>query len=188
MALLLDDQLDEARFRAFGDGLKLRGIDLAELLEDVVNAGRQIGQQHMLSVSASVLPIRIQVDPDRLGQALRNLLDNAVKYTPPGTEVVLSARQLENGVEIDVADQGPGLREEELPFLFERWFRGRSAAGQPGTGLGLALVRDLMRQMGGSVTLSIGPGGIGCIARLWLPSQASESAQDQQSVSGALKL
>lgn len=188
MALLLDDQLDEVRFRAFGDGLKLRDIDLGELLEDVANAGRQIGHQHLLSVSVPGLSSLVQVDPDRLGQALRNLLDNAVKYTPPGTEIVLSARQLENGFEIDVTDQGPGPREEELPFLFDRWFRGRGAVGQPGTGLGLALVRDLMRQMGGSVTLATGPGGIGCIARLWLPSQGSESAQDQQSVSGALKL
>ena len=95
-------------------------------------------------------------DPDLLSRAVENLVSNAIKYSPPGTEVVVSATSGEPAVSIAVADQGYGIPEADLGRIFEKFFRVPRAqdAGVPGTGLGLALVREIAELHGGSVTVA----------------------------------
>ncbi|HMT20545.1 MAG TPA: ATP-binding protein, partial [Promineifilum sp.] len=84
------------------------------------------------------------VDPDRLDQALSNLVANALRYTPAGGSVTLSAEQAAGGVELTVADTGAGIEAADLPFIFDRFWRGDRARGRGGSGLGLPIARRLI--------------------------------------------
>jgi two-component system, OmpR family, sensor histidine kinase MprB len=102
--------------------------------------------------------------PARLERAVGNLIDNAVKYSPPGEPVEIAL----HGTQLTVRDHGPGISEEDLPHIFDRFYRGAEARGRPGSGLGLAIVRLLAAQQGGSIAAESAPGG-GTLMRLRLP-------------------
>jgi two-component system sensor histidine kinase MprB len=93
-----------------------------------------------------------------------NLLDNAVKYSPPGEPVEIEL----HGGELTVRDHGPGISAEDLAYVFDRFYRGAEARGRPGSGLGLAIVRQVLSQHGGSVAAERAPGG-GTLMRVRLP-------------------
>jgi PAS domain S-box-containing protein len=109
-------------------------------------------------------------DADLLSRAISNLVSNAVKYSPPKTEVVISARNAANGVAIEVADHGYGIPEDSLNRIFEKFYRVPRVqdVDVPGTGLGLALVREIAELHGGSVAAQSSV-GIGSTFTLWLP-------------------
>ena len=94
----------------------------------------------------------VRHDPKRLAQVLENLIANARKYAP-GSPVEVSGARVEDGYRIEVRDHGPGMPPEDLPFAFERFYRGGNAGGAPGAGLGLFIVRYLVGQMGGTARL-----------------------------------
>ncbi|HEX7464958.1 MAG TPA: ATP-binding protein [Actinomycetota bacterium] len=93
------------------------------------------------------------VDPERVHQVLFNLLDNAVRFTPPGGEVVVSAHRVDGTCEVSVADTGPGIAPEHLPRLFERFYRVDPARSlkDGGTGIGLAIARSVVEAHGGRI-------------------------------------
>jgi len=95
--------------------------------------------------------IVIQADPILLQRALGNLLENAIKYSPPKRKVVLTVQIIENGVEFSVKDQGPGIAPQDQPHLFELLYRGKSAGAETGLGLGLAIVKRIIDAHGGRV-------------------------------------
>jgi signal transduction histidine kinase len=122
-----------------------------------------------LKVEASDELPRILVDPSRLGQALHNLLDNALAYTPTGGQITLAARQANpHQVLLSVRDTGPGIPPEYLPHVFERFFRVPGQSTPRGTGLGLAIVREIVAAMGGAVSCESSPGQ-GAAFHLLLP-------------------
>ena len=101
--------------------------------------------------------------PATIERALANLLDNAAKWSPPGSEVEVAVR----GGEVSVRDHGPGIEDEDLPYVFDRFYRASSARGLPGSGLGLAIVRQVAEAHGGQVVAERAEGG-GTIMRLRL--------------------
>jgi two-component system phosphate regulon sensor histidine kinase PhoR len=110
--------------------------------------------------------LAVKADPRALEQVLVNLLDNAVKYTPPGGRVTLAAARSPEGVVLTVADTGPGVERRHLARVFERFYRadaGRSRE-QGGTGIGLAIVKHLVQAQGGEVGVESGAGG----SRFWV--------------------
>jgi two-component system, OmpR family, sensor kinase len=110
------------------------------------------------------------IDADRIGQAVDNLIDNALRFAPPGSQVTVTARQAEPGLVIDVADAGPGFPPDFLPRAFERFTRpdtGR-ARSDGGAGLGLAIVAAIAAAHGGSATARNGPDG-GAVVTIALP-------------------
>ena len=107
-------------------------------------------------------------DPRWTGEALGNVVNNAVKYTPPGGRVSVSAQLLDSFCRIDVADTGPGVPESEQAAVFNRFYRGGATRAAEGLGLGLYLAREILARQGGYIRLSSRPGE-GCVFSLYLP-------------------
>ncbi|MEV5506246.1 sensor histidine kinase [Streptomyces orinoci] len=111
----------------------------------------------------------VRAEPAALERALVNLLDNAVKFSPPGGEVEVRLA----GGELTVRDHGPGIPDDELPHVFDRFWRSPSARSLPGSGLGLSIVARTVHRAGGEVTLRPAEGG-GTVASVRLPGAAVE--------------
>lgn len=125
--------------------------------------GRNLAGPAGVCIDVRLSPCLVRGDADLLERAIGNLLDNAVKWTPAGGTVMLTTAD----GEVSVADQGPGIAQEDLPFVFDRFYRSAAARGKPGSGLGLAIVRQAAELHGGSV--SIENAARGAVARLRLP-------------------
>jgi signal transduction histidine kinase len=120
----------------------------------------------------------VRADADRLAQVLDNLLDNAIRYSPPRGEVKLILKREGDRVACQVVDQGAGIPANHLPFIFERFYRVESARERPtsgegvsqvGSGLGLAIVRSLVTAHGGDVSVTSREGK-GTTFSFWLPA------------------
>jgi signal transduction histidine kinase len=103
-------------------------------------------------------PVIVQGDPTRLHQVITNLLSNAVKFTPAGGRVTIELRSDDGWATLTVTDTGPGIDADELPHVFERFWRGRRATGTAGSGIGLAIVADLVAAHGGTTSVERAPG------------------------------
>ncbi len=142
--------------------LERRPLNVGDLLHDAqVNFGPQAADRGVTLVLD--LPERlpqVMADWRRVSQVLGNLLTNALRYTPRGGQVTLSAAAVEGAVEVAVADTGSGIPSADLPYIFERFWRGeksRSRAGG-GSGLGLAIARQLVEMHGGTIRVESAPG------------------------------
>jgi signal transduction histidine kinase len=150
-------------------------LDVAPLLADVAELYGALAEEKGIALTVQA-PARLPAfgDRDLMQQAVVNLVDNAVKFSPPGGAVVLSAASTHGGVEIAVADQGPGIPDADRARAAERFFRGESARNTPGSGLGLALVQAVALLHGGSLRLADAAPGL--VAILSLPGH-EEPAQ-----------
>lgn len=131
------------------------------LLERVAraHAAQATAQDITLKVDPSTTPLpALQVDPERIVQVLGNLIRNALRHTPPGGNVTLSAAQAGNNVQLRVRDTGMGIAPEDLPHIWERLYRADRARSQEGSGLGLAISRSIVEAHGGVVAVQSQPG------------------------------
>ncbi len=140
-------------------------LRLDRVVEESVARARRNSPQ--IRFEADLAPVVVEGVPERLGRAVNNLLDNAARHSPPGgmVEVTVDADGLR------VRDHGTGIAEQDLPYVFDRFFRGESSRGKQGSGLGLAIVRQVAEQHRGSVTAENAPDG-GAVFRLRLPTAA----------------
>ncbi|MFE5738224.1 sensor histidine kinase [Streptomyces celluloflavus] len=145
-----------------GSGAALRVVALHDIVGAALERARLRGPA--LTVTATLDPWYVRAEPAALERAVVNLLDNAVKFSPAGGTVLV---RLAAG-ELTVRDHGPGIPEDELPHVFERFWRSPSARSLPGSGLGLSIVARTAKQAGGGVRLRSAPGG-GTEAVLTLP-------------------
>lgn len=116
---------------------------------------------HLSSEAAeNTRELELSADYDRLDQVLSNLVSNALRFTPPGGKIILRAEKIPSGVRLSVADSGSGIPPQELPFIFDRFWKGdRSRTrGGAGSGLGLAIARQLIRAHGGTIRAESQPG------------------------------
>ncbi|MFH0801263.1 MAG: ATP-binding protein [bacterium] len=157
LSRLVDDLLELSRLRSKKFALQIVWADPAELIKKTVDDLKPQALRYGIE-----LGLRIQgrlsqalLDPDRIRQVLINLMDNAVKFTPAGGKVEVSAREAEGEVIIEVSDTGSGIPREELPFVFERFFRskGKNAYRVPGSGLGLAIVKEIIEAHRGKISV-----------------------------------
>ncbi|MEM6485876.1 MAG: HAMP domain-containing sensor histidine kinase [Pseudomonadota bacterium] len=125
--------------------------DLLDTVQNTIDATSSYARSHdvLLSLSTAIASLPAIVDGDWLEQALMALVDNAIKFSPPETTIVVSLSQEGAEVAISVADQGPGVGDDELPMLTEPFFRGENVSARAGTGLGLAVAHWVMEQHGG---------------------------------------
>ena len=161
---LINDILDLSKVEAGRMVLVPEDFSLVGMVESVRVVGESIaGQQNKhLHLHAEVVPPLdcVTADPGRLRQVLYNLVSNAVKFTPDGGAVTISAHEVENQIHCSVRDTGIGIAPEDQARIFEEFQQVDSAPSRQyaGTGLGLALVRKLVQVMGGEVWLESAPG------------------------------
>ncbi len=169
LANLVADLLVLARADA-GVPLRRQRVELDRTLLEALRDARHLARGQSINV-ARMEPVLVEGDPDRLKQLLLILLDNALKYTPSGGEVTLALRRQEGRAVVTVQDTGVGIAAEDLPHVFERFYRADPARGRDpgGTGLGLPIARSIAKQHGGDVALA-SQVGQGTTATVWLPA------------------
>jgi signal transduction histidine kinase len=174
---LLDDLLEDARFQDGRLHLSLEFADLRQLVGQGAGEARAgLTAKHRLDVSLPEQPLVAQVDPGRVRTILRNLLDNAVKYSPAGGSISCRLDAAGDQAVITVADDGIGIAPADAERIFRRFGRARPAAGAaiPGVGLGLYICRTLARLHGGDIKVRAKPeGGSAFLVSLPLRRQAA---------------
>jgi len=154
---LATDLLDLSRLDAGSLDLTAESVDLVALADSVAKEFVPALDAHgsKLAVELGTGRVEAVCDPDRVAQIMRILLDNALRHTPPGTDVEISAGREDGHVRIAVADAGPGLEDATRRHAFDRFF---TADGASGSGLGLAIAKELAERMDGGITLTSRPG------------------------------
>jgi signal transduction histidine kinase len=136
--------------------LDLKPVDAGEVIRERVAAMAPLAwQPGRVQVTAEITAgaPKALADRMRLEQSLTNLIYNAVRFTRPGGVVIVAISPEKDGVRIDVRDSGEGIAPKDLPYIWDRFYQGKSAMKGPGTGLGLALVKEFAGAMGGSVAV-----------------------------------
>lgn len=158
---LVEDLMLLSRIEAREFSLRPEPVDLAGHLAGVLDGFRQrAGDARVRLVSEVEAVGMVDIDPDRIAQVTANLLENALRYTPEAGTVTLGLRRADQGLEIRVADTGPGIDPGDIPHVFERLYvatRYRPVRPE-GSGLGLSIVNELVTAMGGSCTVTAEPG------------------------------
>lgn len=168
-ACLLDDRIE-------GAGLVLRSdrLDLAALVHRVADAAQAAAPHHVITI-ATESPQDTAGDEQLLGMALSNLMENAVKYSRPGSVVTVTLKDDGDDAVVTVGDQGPGVPDDERERVFEKYHRCAGTGRVPGAGLGLYLTRRIVTAHGGSVGVRNRPEG-GALFTLRLPLQGAFAA------------
>jgi len=157
LARFVDDLLSVSSMELGSLSLNKQVIDLGRLLNEVLGKVRPQIEEKRQTLEV-VLPEKLpepEMDKDKIATVLVNLLGNAVKYTPPGGRITFRANVTDRHIEISVEDSGVGIAEDELPKVFDKFFRSRDprVQEQTGTGLGLALAQEVVRLHGGRITV-----------------------------------
>jgi len=182
--VLIEDLLRLSRLDQGRVEMSLAPVDLNALAAQYADDLTLLAESRQLTLAFEGLPDRliVKADPGLLGQALSVLLTNALNYTPAGGKVVVSTlaseTERQRWARLTVSDSGAGITPEELPQLFQRFFRGSvgRASGAPGTGLGLAIAKEIVELHGGRIEVqSSGIPGEGTVFTIWLPIEDQTS-------------
>jgi two-component system sensor histidine kinase BaeS len=171
---MVEDLQTLASAEAAGLELEPRQLDLGRLAGDAADSLASRFWAGRIKVEQDLPPTPIRGDPRRLHQIVTNLLANAAKYTPPGGKVTVRAGRDGPDAFLEVADTGPGIPAEERPLVWERFYRGRAGRLADGSGIGLAVVKELVDAHGGCVNIDDVAGG-GTRFTVRLPQTASTS-------------
>ncbi len=129
-------------------------VNLANVLQDVVELYEPVAAEKNIQFAYRTEPVLVEGDKDLLFQAIANLLDNAIKYTPEGGTVVITVAPHKNGAQIVLRDTGHGIADEFKPHVFRRFYRITKCRSLPGSGLGLSLVAAIVKLHQGTITLT----------------------------------
>jgi two-component system phosphate regulon sensor histidine kinase PhoR len=151
----LEDLLVLSRLESINPGLRRESVSLDALVHGVIEdyRARPASAEHHLVVDVDPAIDAVLIDPLKITQVLENLIDNALKYSAKGSRIEVTAKLRVNEVEVCVRDNGAGIPSEDLPHIFERFYRvdkGRSR-DKGGTGLGLSIVKHIVQLHGGKV-------------------------------------
>jgi signal transduction histidine kinase/ligand-binding sensor domain-containing protein/DNA-binding response OmpR family regulator len=177
---LINEILELARAESGRETVHARRVDLGAFVTSVARGFTPLAERKAIAyeIQSAAEPVIIYGDPDHLDRALSNLLSNAFKFTPDGGAVRVSVTADESSARIVVRDSGPGIPKGDLDLIFDRFHRARSARTQPGTGIGLALARELVLLHGGSITVA-SEEGFGSTFTITLRTGRAHLAPDQ---------
>jgi len=168
LSALVSDLIEVARGDLPADAIE--EVRLDGLVEEALHRARRNAPE--VEFTARLQPVVIQGNPERLSRAINNLLDNAARHAG-GSQVEVDV----DAGEIRVRDHGTGIEEQDLPYVFDRFYRGADSRSRQGSGLGLAIVRQVAEQHHGSVTATNAPDG-GAVFTLALPGMAAAQSDD----------
>ena len=159
MRRLLDDLLDITRIGQRSLSMHLETVDVSGVVDETVSMHQPVAETRSISLQRVTAPglATISGDRARLIQALSNLIDNALKFTPVGGEVKIRQESSEGAVRISVTDTGPGISPEDVPCLFDRFWRAK-AGSAAGLGLGLSIAKGIVEAHGGRIDVASTPG------------------------------
>jgi signal transduction histidine kinase len=165
MKELVQNLLDLAK-ADIGPDLRKETVNINSLLAEISDEFQPQAKvnRQMIQLQEAGDQIKVAGDALQLRQAVRNLVGNALKYSPPDSSVILSVKVEESNVTISVKDTGYGIPADDLPFIFDRFYRVRNEDVQniEGNGLGLAIVKSIVEQHGGQVSVESRPGKGSC--------------------------
>jgi PAS domain S-box-containing protein len=180
---LIENLLNLSRLELEQVTLRPMPHDLNKLIQSLTNDRRAMAEARGLTLTMelrSTLP-SIWLDEAMIVQAISNLLTNAMNYTPSGGQLYIRTRALDDesgkpGVAISVQDTGPGIEKDDLPHIFERFYRGSAGheTGAPGTGLGLAIVKEVVERHHGRIEVENVASGHGAVFTVWLPVEQGQ--------------
>ncbi|WLR43778.1 ATP-binding protein [Bacillus carboniphilus] len=157
MGRLVNDLLDLARMEAGHITLRMEDVNVEQFIEKVERKFQGIAKQKQIHLFSSIdiESNHYEFDPDRLEQVLTNLIDNAFRHTSDGGEIKINVKSHQGGLKFDISDTGVGIKEEDLPFVFERFYKADKARtrGRSGTGLGLAIVKNIVEAHEGTISV-----------------------------------
>jgi signal transduction histidine kinase len=184
---LVGELLDLSRIESGQQSMNVAGVRTSELLAHVGDVFAMRAEETGVTLDVRPGPDEAVVaDFDRIEQVLGNLIDNAFRHTPRGGRVEVGARSAKGGfMELYVWNEGAGITPEELPHVFDRFYRSREETAGSGAGLGLAISREIVRAHGGEIRAESPPGG-GALFAFTLPvSPARPAAGTSASTPGA---
>lgn len=176
MTQLMESTLAAARIEDGNATLSLERIDIGSVARQVCEQHSEIASTHTIAFDAGAAPAMAVADRAALEQVFSNLISNAVKYSPDAGKVDVSVCCEDDTVVISVRDYGVGIDRDELPKMFQRFFRARTSTGIAGTGIGLNLVKTLIELHGGTVSVESTPGA-GSTFTVKLPVGGPKAAQ-----------
>jgi signal transduction histidine kinase len=150
-------------------------IEPQRLLQEVASLYRYQAQRKNITLDLDIASpfSTVEVDPGRMTQVLTNILDNALRHTPEGGQIILSAKQVQDQIELAIQDSGPGLKAEDIDRIFERFYRTDSSRQREdgGSGLGLAIARSIVQAHGGQLSAE-SEAGNGLKIKITLPKRS----------------
>jgi signal transduction histidine kinase len=184
LAALVDDLLDVSRITTGKFQLRKQDTDLADVIQVALDSSRPAVAEHghRLAIELPARPMWVHGDPNRLAQVFSNLLDNAVKYTPSGGRIEVSATNDDRLVRVSVVDSGIGIPIDKLDMVFEKFVQidRPQERGHPGLGIGLTLVKAVVELHGGTVSVASEGPHAGATFTVTLPAiDAPEAAEGE---------
>jgi len=162
LSLLIDDLFQMAQLDAGGLPLDLENNSLSDLISDTLESFSEIAARQGVQLSGVVAPgvDPVLMDAQRMGRVLTNLVSNALRHTPTGGLVTVQAARQREGVVVEVSDTGEGISPQDLPYIFERFYRGEKSRSRAtgGSGLGLAIARGIIEAHEGTIGVESSPG------------------------------
>ena len=174
---LIGEAMEIAEIESDGVRVKPEPLHTGTFLEQAVEQSHDQLASHRVTISVQPPDTPVWFDPHLIGRVLRHLLENAARYTPAGSRIVLRGRRTPEYLEFLVEDNGPGIDAHDLPLIFEKFYRGKNRSGAAkGSGMGLAITRALLTAHGGSIDVESAPGR-GTTFRIRIPAVERSSAE-----------
>jgi signal transduction histidine kinase len=152
---LIDDMFQMAQIDAGGLDLNYENVSINDLISDTIESFSEIAKRKEVSLTGNVAPEigMVHIDPQRINRVLNNLVDNAIRHTPENGKVEVCANATENGLSVEVIDNGMGIPSADLPYIFDLFYRGEVSrrSTKAGTGLGLAISKGIIEAHGGTI-------------------------------------
>jgi signal transduction histidine kinase len=174
LSLLIDDLFELAQLEAGGLQLDFSLNSISDLISDTMESFSELAARQGVTLEGSADPgvDPVTMDAQKIGRVLANLLGNAVRHTPPGGVVQVHASQIEGGVLVEISDTGDGINADDLPHIFERFYRGEKSRSRAtgGAGLGLAIAKGIVEAHGGRISVESPADEAGARFAFTLPS------------------
>ncbi|NOX63496.1 MAG: cell wall metabolism sensor histidine kinase WalK [Chloroflexi bacterium] len=169
---LIDDLFDLAQFDAGALELDRHPTLMADLVSDTIERFSGLAEQRKIRLEGRVAAnvARVNIDAQKVERVLANLIGNALRHTPAGGEVAVRVERVAEGVQVEVRDAGEGIHPDDLPYVFDQFYRGEKSRSRAtgGSGLGLAIAKRIVEAHGGEIMVESAPGE-GAVFRFTLP-------------------